>query len=312
MHEHVLIVNPALHEYPEVAWNGARQDRIDQAVVQLNRLKTLGIDTIVDLTVAGLGRSIVDLHEVAARTELTIVVASGYYTFADLPSGLRTRPWTRTAGGEIEDVLVEMFVGDIEVGIGGTSVRAGILKCASDRPGLTPDVERVMRAVAWAQRRTGVAISTHTHAASRSGIDQQRVFAEEGVDLARVIVGHCGDSLELDYLRGLMDRGSSIGCDRFGFYLPGTPSLEQRVAVIAELCKEGYADRIVLGHDAHCYADWNHEGDPFRELRDWHYGHLPTDVLPRLLEAGVSEAQLKQMLVSNPRRLLRREAPTAD
>jgi phosphotriesterase-related protein len=306
MHEHVLIVDPALHEYPEISWNGARADRVDQAVAALDRLKDLGIDTIVDLTVAGLGRSIGAIGEIAARTELNIVVATGWYTFDRLPAALRTRRWRRGAGGAIEDLLVDMFVGDIEAGIGGTGIRAAMLKCCTDRQGVTDGVERVLRAAAWAHRTTGIPISTHTHAASRSGLDQQRIFAEEGVDLARVVIGHCGDTLDLDYLRTVMDRGSTIGSDRFGFYIEGAPTLEQRVDVIAGLAAEGYADRIVLGHDAHCYADWNHADDPFTALHDWNYSHLPTDVIPRLAAAGVTADQLDQMLVSNPARLLQR------
>jgi phosphotriesterase-related protein len=306
MHEHVLIVNPTLHEYPQVSWNGARGERIDQAVAALDRLKGLGIDTIVDLTVPGIGRTIVDVGEIAARTELSIVVATGWYTFDALPPPLRTRSWRRRPGGAIEDVLVEMFVGDIEAGIGGTDIRAAILKCCTDRQGVTEGVERVLRAVAWAHRATGIPISTHTHAASRSGLDQQRIFAAEGVDLARVVIGHCGDTLDLDYLRAVMDRGSTIGSDRFGFYIEGAPTLEERVDVVARLAAEGYADRIVLGHDAHCYADWNHSDDPFAALHDWDYSHLPTTVIPRLAAAGVTAAQLDQMLVTNPSRLLRR------
>src|SRR6202012_1798498 len=136
----------------------------------------------------------------------------------------------------------------------------------------------------------GVPITTHTHAASHSERDQQRVLEEEGVDPTRVIIGHCGDSLDVDYLRELMDRGSSIGSDRFGFYIPGAPTLAERVDVIARLVAEGYAAPLVLGHDAPCSAEWNHEDDPFRALEHWHYRHLPTEVLPLLQEAGVSEA----------------------
>ncbi|HEX3362227.1 MAG TPA: amidohydrolase family protein [Solirubrobacterales bacterium] len=309
MHEHILIVNPALLEYPDILWNGEKGERLDQAVRELDRLKALGIDTLVDLTVAGLGRSIADVLEIAARTELQIVLATGFYTFADLPASLRTRSWRRDADGAIEDVLVDMFVRDIEAGIAGTSAKAAILKCCTDEAGMTKGVERVIRAAAWAHRATGVPITTHTHAASHSGREQQRVLAEEGVDLSRVIIGHCGDSLDLDYLRELMDRGSTIGSDRFGFYIPGAPTLAERVDVIARLVAEGYADRIVLGHDAHCYAEWNHEDDPFRSLEHWQYDHLPTEVLPLLREAGVSDEDLDRMLVSNPVRLLRRGSP---
>ena len=112
--------------------------------------------------------------------------------------------------------MVEMFVRDITEGIAGTGVKAAILKCATDEPGLTPGVERVLRAVAVAHRATGVPISTHTHARTRRGLEQQRVFAEEGVDLGRVIIGHSGDTTDLDYLKELIAAGSYIGMDRFG------------------------------------------------------------------------------------------------
>ena len=89
--------------------------------------------------------------------------------------------------------MVDLFVREIREGIGETGVRAGILKCASDRPGITPGVERVLRAVAQAHRATGVPITTHTPTPPEPwGLEQQRIFAEEGVDLTRVVIGHAG------------------------------------------------------------------------------------------------------------------------
>src|SRR5205085_5015482 len=111
-------------------------------------------------------------------------------------------PGTELGGPEI---MAEMFVRDITEGIANTGVKAAILKCATDRPGVTPGVERVLRAVAQAHRRTGVPISTHTDARTRRGLEQQRIFAEEGVDLSRVIIGHSGDTTDLDYLQELID-----------------------------------------------------------------------------------------------------------
>src|SRR5215467_553844 len=112
--------------------------------------------------------------------------------------------------------MVEMFVRDIREGIADTGIKAGILKCATDEPGVTKDVERILRATAQAHRRTGVPISTHTHAQRRVGLDQQRIFREEGVDLSRVDIGHSGDTTDLDYLEKLIAAGSYIGMDRFG------------------------------------------------------------------------------------------------
>ncbi|PYM22983.1 MAG: hypothetical protein DMD80_27180 [Candidatus Rokuibacteriota bacterium] len=114
-------------------------------------------------------------------------------------------------------------------------------------------------------RQTGVPISTHTWAAGRSGEAQQAIFAQEGVDLSRVVIGHSGDSEDLEYLRGLMERGSTIGMDRFGLehFLPTA----KRVEVLARLCAEGYAGKMVLSHDANCWTDMLSEDDKRRTRR---------------------------------------------
>jgi phosphotriesterase-related protein len=91
-----------------------------------------------------------------------------------------------------------LLISDLEQGIAGTDIRAGVIKCATDVAGLTLSVERVLRACAIAHRTTGVYISTHTHAPGRSGADQQRIFSEERVDLNRVVIGHSGDTTDLE------------------------------------------------------------------------------------------------------------------
>ena len=166
-------------------------------------------------------------------------------------------------------------------------------------PGVTPVIENILRASARAQKATGVPISTHTWAAGRTGLAQQAIFAQEGVDLGRVIIGHSGDSDDLGYLRGLMERGSTIGMDRFGLehFLPTA----KRVEVIARLCAEGYAPRMVLSHDANCWSDMLSEEDKRRTRPLWHYNHIPDDILPALRKAGVSQDHIDQMLVRNPR-----------
>ena len=89
--------------------------------------------------------------------------------------------------------MTELFVREIREGIGDTGVRAGILKCATDRAGITPGVERVLRAVAQAHRQTGTPITTHTPTPPQPwGLEQQRILAEEGVDLTQVVIGHSG------------------------------------------------------------------------------------------------------------------------
>lgn len=297
MHEHVFILSPDITaNYPEV-W-GDEAKREDDAVKRLNELKSRGVDSIVDLTVIGMGRYIPRIARVAAATDLNIVVATGVYTYNDVPMYFHfTGPDSPLDG---EEPMVEMFVRDIEHGIADTGIKAAILKCATDEPGVTPGVERVLRAVAKAHRLTGVPISTHTHAATRRGLEQQRIFAEEGVDLTRVVIGHSGDTTDLDYLSELIGNGSYIGMDRFGVdvYL----SFEDRVDTVARMCERGHADKMVLSHDAACFMDWVPE-QLLPALPNWHYLHIHNDVIPALKERGVTDEQLTTMLVDNPRKI---------
>ena len=166
---------------------------------------------------------------------------------------------------------------------------------------MTPGVERVLRAVAQAHRQTGVPISTHTHAATRRGLEQQRIFAEEGVDLSRVVIGHSGDTTDLGYLEELIGSGSYIGMDRFGVdvYLP----FEERVDTVARMCErgprrqDGALPRRVLLMDGcrrrRCPS----------VMPNWHYLHIHNDVIPALKERGVTDEQIDTMLVDNPRKI---------
>ncbi|MFD4191062.1 MULTISPECIES: phosphotriesterase family protein [Amycolatopsis] len=297
MHEHVFVIN---HEYavnyPET-WDD--EQRIADAVAKLVALKEAGIDTIVDLTVLGLGRDIRRVRAVAERSPVRIIAATGFYTFAELPNYLKFRGPGRLIGGD--EPMTGMFVRDITEGIAGTGIRAGILKCATDVPGVTPDVERVLRSVARAHLETGVPISTHTDVSTQRGLDQQKIFAEEGVDLGAVIVGHSGDSDDLDYLQRLLDNGSYLGMDRFG--LDTKLAFDKRVATVAALAERGYASRMVLSHDASCHS--HNFPDDFRtkHLPDWRFTHITEDVVPALLAAGVSQRDIDVMLIDNPREI---------
>ncbi len=297
MHEHVFIADMDVrHNYPST-W-GDDEARVASAIQKLDELKSLGIDTVVDLTVVGLGRDIPRLVQVARQTSMQIVVATGLWSLDTLPHYFDSRV-LRPA---YVDTMTEMFEQDVTEGIAGTGVRAGVLKCAVDEAGLNPGLEMVLRAVARVHLRTGIPISTHTHAATRRGLEQQRIFTEEGVDLSRVVIGHSGDTTDLGYLETLLGAGSYLGMDRFGVnvLLP----LEERVRVVAALCRRGHAGKLVLSHDASCYNHHIPEEVLTTVVPSWHFRHIPDEVLPALQEAGVSDLEIHQMLVDNPRDIL--------
>ena len=297
MHEHIFVLSPEIEKTAD-EWDEAAQQA--RAVSKLRELKAHGIDTLVDLTVVGLGRYIPRIAAIAAEVpEINVVAATGVYTYNEVPMYFHFRgPGTILGGPE---PMVDLFVREIEEGIGETGVRAGILKCASDRPGITPGVERVLRAVARAHRSTGVPITTHTPTPPEPwGLEQQRIFKEEGVDLARVVIGHSGGTVNTDYHLELIENGSYLGFDHFG--LPGI-TLEERVDAVARLCARGYADRIVLSHDAMCFVDW-FPRSVMDASQHWRWTYISEEVLPALRARGINDEDVRRMLVDNPRRIL--------
>jgi phosphotriesterase-related protein len=292
MHEHVFVLSEEIRRnYPD-GWDEER--RVAHAVARLNEAAGRGVGTIADATVLGLGRDIERIKRVAERTDVHIIVATGIYTFSDVPFYFRYRGRGSTASGE--DPITDMCVTDITQGIGATGVRAAFLKCAVDEQGLTRGVERVLRAVARAHVLTGAPVTVHTHAASQAGLAALRVLREEGADLGRVVIGHSGDSADLEYLIRLADAGCLLGMDRFGEH--GPPFLDQRAGTVAALCERGYAGSMVLSHDTACYIDWyDHD-----ESSAGNYTYIHDAVLPALAERGVSPGQIETMLQANPRR----------
>ncbi|MCD2195103.1 phosphotriesterase-related protein [Actinomycetospora endophytica] len=303
-HEHLVVSSTEFaRDYPDRAWPGGRDAALATVVARLREVHDRGIRTIVDCTALHHGRDTAFVVEAnAAVPDLNVVVSTGIYTDDYLPFYIKHRP--KRPG--VVDVLTELFVTDLVEGIGHTGVRAQNIKVMTDTAGVTANNERILRAAAQAAMETGAPITTHTHAPARNGLAQQAIFAQEGLDLAGVVIGHSGDSTDLDYLRALMDAGSVIASDRFGLNGAGRATEEQRIATIARLCGEGYGDRIVLSHDCLMACDWLDSFDAYPAT--WVPTHVSDVVLPALREAGVDEKDLKQMMVTTPARLLARNS----
>ena len=299
IHEHLFVRNFELEaNLPDGEWNPV--SAVEAAVAELGVLHALGVGTVVDLTVPGLGRDVELVGQVAARAAVNLIAATGWYTPNVLPTFFRFHGPGLAI--DREEPLIEMFLTDIRHGIAGSGVKAGMIKVMTDEEGFTAEVVRVMSAASVAQQETGVTITTHSHPATGNGLEQQTFLVERGVDPERIVIGHCGDSEDLDYLRALMDNGSTIGMDRFGMehVLPD----ELRVRTVAKLVELGYSDRMVLSHDAAIYShitppSWRAEHAPH-----WRMDNIHRRVLPMLRGAGVAPAAIDQMMVENPRRLL--------
>ena len=259
---------------------------------ELGRFRAAGGSALVDLTLPGVGRDPDWLVELARDTGLHLVMGCGWYREAYYPAEALI---DRRSVDELADELVR----EATEGIGATGIRPGIIgEIGTDKPWVSALEERVHRAAARASRRTGLAITTHG-VMSDVGRAQLRIFEEEGVDPARVVIGHADSYPSLEHYLAIVDRGASVEFDFLGMsFTPQEQYGEERTAgLLCELLARGHAERILLSQDV-CH------NSQLKRYGGNGYVHLAETFLPRLRAAGVSEAEIETMTVSNPRRIL--------
>jgi len=296
-HEHVRFRDEAVAEQ----WPGRYDDalELDAALVAVRAAAEQGVRAIVDATAMFGGRDVGFMKRVADETGVRIIACTGIYSYDYLPHYFENRDI---------DVMADHFVEDIEKGCQGTEIRAAFLKCAADAAGVTEHVEKIHRACARASVQTGAPIMAHSMPAVGTGPRQVEIFEEEGVDLSRVQIAHCGDSEDLSYIEGLLAKGVYVGLDRYGLemYLP----IDKRNATAAELLRRGHAERLMISQDFCASIDWfPAEAAPMFEsqgaIRNWSMTLVFEEVVPTLREMGVmDDAVFNTIFVENPRRWL--------
>jgi phosphotriesterase-related protein len=296
-HEHVRFRDEAVAN----EWPGRYDEQLelDAALVAVTAAKEKGVQSIVDPTAMFGGRDVNFMKRVADQTGVRIIACTGIYSYDYLPHYFENRD---------VDVMADHFVEDIEIGIQGTDIRAAFLKCAADAAGVTEHVEKIHRAVARASLQTGAPIMAHSMPAVATGLRQVEIFAEEGVDLSRVQIAHCGDTDDVEYIQGLIDRGVYVGLDRYGLemYLP----IDKRNATAAELLRRGHADRLMISQDFCASIDWfpPEAAEMFEAsgaIRNWSMTLVFDEVVPTLREMGaLDDASYSTIFKDNPRRWL--------
>jgi phosphotriesterase-related protein len=304
MHEHVLIYSDHIHQqFPHLYDVDLA---VDESVRVLKSAKAKGVTTLVDCTTPNMGRHVARMREISERSGVQIICATGFHPMI-APELYYTI--NNGVGLSIDDVA-EMFVHDITIGAQGTDIKAGIIKVGSS-PVLSDWQENAIRAAARAHRATGVPITTHTHPEVEGGTGQLDILESEGVDLSRVIIGHSGDSSDLEYLTALVRRGCYIGMDRFGFmidYWNGTMTTMDRIEVLRAMCERGATDQMVLSHDACVWVDyiqpqWLAQANP-----EWNITYLFDEALPIMKSVGITDEQLNTMFTTNPLRIFSKQS----
>jgi phosphotriesterase-related protein len=288
-HEHTQIALwqiPGRYDY----WELTRDEPV--ILEELARFRAAGGASLCDLTLDGVGRDPGWLVGLARASGLNIVMGGGWYRNPYYPPEARL-------DRRMTDEIAESLVAEATVGVGETGVRIGILgEIGTDKPWVAPVEERVFRAVARASRRSGLAITTHA-AQSAVGSLQLQILEEEGADPGRVVIGHADSYPRLDHYLGLLERGASIEFDFLGMaFEPTEKHGEARVVdLLLELLARGFADRILLSQDV-CH------NSQLRRYEGNGYAYLQETFLPRLRERGVGDAEIDQMTIVNPRRVL--------
>jgi phosphotriesterase-related protein len=288
-HEHTQI---ALWHVPD-RWDYWQLTRDEPLILdELAAYRAAGGSALVDLTLPGVGRDPDWLVGLARSSGLHIVMGCGWYRGAHYPAEVGI---DRRTVDELADALVQ----EATDGVGDTGVRPGVIgEIGTDKPWVSAQEERVHRAAARAAKRTGLAITTHA-VLSPVGLDQLRIFEDEGVDTSRVVIGHADSFPHLDHYLAIVERGASVEFDFLGMtFTPTERHGEGRIVeLLCELLSRGHGERILLSQDVcHDSQLTRYEGGG--------YTYIARSFLPRLREAGVSEAEIETMTVANPQRLL--------
>jgi predicted metal-dependent phosphotriesterase family hydrolase len=284
-HEH-LLTQPGEH-----LTNGSDDtvlDDLDASAAELGLFAQAGGRSMVELTCSEYGRDATGLAELARRSGVNVIAATGH---------IMEGYWKGVVdvGAMSDDDLRSEMLRDLTEGFpDAPGVRAGVIKVGTSKDRVTGDEERMLRAAADVQRQTGAPISTHTSAGTIP-LEQIRIFQDAGADLSKVIIGHQDRRLVWEDHLAVVQAGAYIGYDCISkeHYEPDLG----RIEFIKRLIAEGYGDRVCLSGDiARRSYLTSYGGGPGFTYILWRF-------VPWLWQEGVSKDDTRKLLVDNPARL---------
>jgi predicted metal-dependent phosphotriesterase family hydrolase len=259
------------------------------AIRELAQYHDAGGSSLVEATSGGLGRNPLALRRISEATGIRIIMGSAWYRECVYPAVVYERD---------ASALADLIVADLIHGAEGTDVRAGIIgEIGTERKHITPAQERVFRAAARAQRRTGACIMTHTTHFGELALEQIALLREESVPAGRIVISHLGDRHDTTQLLKIAGEGVFISIDNIGYVGSGYPCDEVRMRNLCVLAAEGHLAQIVLGGDICQKSHLSAYGGKG-------YAHVLRSFLPLLRAHGMEEGAIHQMTVANPARML--------
>jgi phosphotriesterase-related protein len=276
------------------------------AVEELTRYRLAGGSTLVDMTNVGIGRDPLALARISRATGLNIVMGAGYYVEESLPAGVKMG----------EEEIARDIVRDIAVGVGDTGIRAGLIGEIGIKGWPLTEGEKVfLHAAVIAQKETGAFVNIHTGRSPSSPFEVVEFLDKAGADVTRVVMSHIDRTLFYHESRvSLAKSGCVLEYDMFAFegWMPENirmvyseddprradlPNDAERLNQLIALADEGFIGQLLVSHD-HCFKTrLCRYGGPG-------YAHLLNNVVPLMRTKGMTEDQIRALLVVNPGRLL--------
>lgn len=273
-----------------------KSESLAYAIRELTRARELGLRTIVDV---GPPDDVAGIREVVRATGINVICCTGFYLLRGEQLALKAE--------DFESKILR----DIEHGLQGTDARPGVIKVAAARLPLRPAEKELLIAAAHIQQRHHLPICAH---AVSGCAEQQQVLAEAGADLRRCYFSHIeatfgwsGRSVEqeIDYLEGVVAKGSTLSFNNFGYWNHTKP--EDLARIIRELARRGYADRLVATMD----VTWSFELGKLKLLwedtnvngKDRTYAYLLDSAVPWMHANGIAKEDTDKFLINNPRRI---------
>jgi len=263
-------------------------------------LKRNGLRSILDPSPEYLGRAVGTLQEISRRTGLNIMCATGYY----VPS---QRPADFVARGV--DAAKDYMVRELTEGIAGTSVRPAVIKLAVGGPVGNESDNLMLAAAGRAQKETGAPITTHatTTEGRRYLLD---MLEKNGADLSRVAIGHADTNGSAEESAELLRRAGYVLYTIWGITDPKligsrTPvALDHSAKLIRGLMDRGLIDKVMFSIDSWIYLHQGGIGLCLYDIPERTSNFVFTFVLPQLRKLGISDGEIRRMMVDNPRRHL--------
>jgi phosphotriesterase-related protein len=297
MHEHLTIAYPGT-ETDTLRRGPVFRDMVAICVDRIAELQAGGYSSLVDPCPSDLGRSVVLMGEVTARTGFNLIFSTGLYN-EHVGGNAYWQVKLATDRNAVQK-LADVFIAEITDGVPGSGgLKPGILKVGTGKGAITDYEKSVLCAAAIASKATGTPITTHTD--YELGPEQARFLKEHDVAADQIVIGHCCGNPDHNYHMEVIGEGAYIGFDQFG--IPVQPDAV-RIDSLMKIREAGRLDRVMISHD----NVWCMRGEPY-DPAFWNGFaaaqtplHFIRNVAPQLKERGVTAEELDLLIRQNPLR----------